>query len=237
MPDKIELIDVSLSYGATVVLDNVNMTIGKGDVIVIGGRSGQGKSSLLELCAGLVRPNSGKVVWDGRDIVELTKGEMLAARRQSLGYLFQIHALISNFTTFNNIALPLRSRAGITEAQITEKVKASMEQLGLFETDNKYPEALSVYECKAAALARALIAEPSMLILDEPLSAINPEEAGTLLGYIERHYRERTMAIVMTSHTFSLWPEVPVQRMILSKGTLAPFSGELPGAGNVDNKE
>jgi ABC-type transporter Mla maintaining outer membrane lipid asymmetry ATPase subunit MlaF len=237
MPDKIALESVMLRYGAEPVLNRVSLTINKGEILIIGGRSGQGKSSLLEVCAGLVRPNAGRVLWDACDIATLTKEELLRSRRRSLGYLFQIHALISNFTAFNNIALPLRGIPELSEAAIGKRVHEAMEHLALFGADDKYPEALSAYECKAAALARALITDPSMLILDEPLSGIDPAESVRLLAFIEKHFRERGVAILMMSHQFSVWPELPVKHMMLKKGTLVPFPGENSCAGTVDNKE
>jgi ABC-type transporter Mla maintaining outer membrane lipid asymmetry ATPase subunit MlaF len=237
MPCKIELEAVTLRYGVATLLNAVDLTVDKGAITVIGGRSGHGKSSLLEVCAGLTAPHGGRVLWDGCDIATLTKEELLRARRQSLGYMFQIHALISNFTTFNNIALPLRSIPGLSEAAIGERVHEAMEQLALVGADGKYPEALSAYECKAAALARALVTDPSVLILDEPLSGIDPADAGRLLAYIEKHFKAREMAILMMTHHFSVWPELPVKRMMLKNGTLVPFPGENPCAGTADSKE
>jgi ABC-type transporter Mla maintaining outer membrane lipid asymmetry ATPase subunit MlaF len=231
MPADIALESVSLSYGAKKVIDNVSFTAGKGEIVVIGGGSGQGKSSFLELCAGLVAPHAGRVLWDGRDIALFTKEELLAARRGSLGYLFQVHALIANFTTFDNIALPLRAIPGIAEPDIKRRVIDVMERLGISPTGNRFPEALSSYECKAASLARALIADPDLLLLDEPLAGVDRLETERLLGYIEEHFRQRGIGILMVSHCTLPWPGVPLRRLTLKNGILS----RIPNTN--DNKE
>jgi ABC-type transporter Mla maintaining outer membrane lipid asymmetry ATPase subunit MlaF len=237
MPDRIDLEEVSFAYGAVPLLRAITLTINKGEIVVIGGRSGQGMSTLLELCAGLLKPLSGRVLWDGREIAALPK-EGLLLLRQTIGYVFQVHALISNLLVFDNIALPLRNRPGAKEDDIGRRVRAEMETLRITGIDSRYPEALSAYECKAVALARALVGDPAFLILDAPLSGIDPAAAERLLAVIEKRWREQAMAVIMMSHDLSVWPHLPARRMILDNGTLAPCRGEpAGGAGNNDGKE
>ena len=194
-------------------------------------------STLLELCAGLLKPLSGRVLWDGRDIAALPKEELLHLR-QSIGYLFQLHALISNFSVFDNIALPLRNRPGAQEEEIRRRVRAEMDGLRLFDIDRRYPEALSVYQCRAVALARALVGDPDLLILDSPFSGVDPAAAQGLLDIIEKRWRERAMAIIMMNHDCSVWPHLPARRIILDSRKLAPCPRETAGnAGNNGSKE
>jgi ABC-type transporter Mla maintaining outer membrane lipid asymmetry ATPase subunit MlaF len=237
MPDSIELREVSFARGTAVVLDGVSLTINRGDIVVIGGRSGQGLSTLAELCAGLLRPLSGKVLWDERDIAALPR-EQLLRLRQSIGYVFQVHALISNFSAFDNIALPLRNRPGAKEEEVRRRVRAEMEVLGISSIDSRYPEALSVYECRAAALARALVGDPVLLILDTPLAGIDPAGAQRYLERIEKQWRERATTVIMMTYNLSVWPHLPVRRMVIDKWTLAPCRAQTAaGAGTTSGKE
>jgi ABC-type transporter Mla maintaining outer membrane lipid asymmetry ATPase subunit MlaF len=231
MRDRIDLEEVSFGWGAAPpVLRGINLTVRRGEIVIIGGRSGTGKSSLLELCAGLIKPTSGKVLWDGTDIAALPKGELLRAR-QSIGYMFQVHALISNFTVFDNLALPLRSRPGISGDAIGRRIRTEMENLMLSSgIDSRYPEALSAYECKAVALCRALIGDPTLLILDEPLSGLDPEAIKKFISVIEQRWKERAMAVIMMTHHLSVLPHLPARRMVLDERKLAPCQDETPGS-------
>jgi ABC-type transporter Mla maintaining outer membrane lipid asymmetry ATPase subunit MlaF len=223
MRDRIDLEAVSLAWDAAPpVLREVTLTVRRGEVVIICGRSGSGKSSLLELCAGLIRPTSGGVLWDGKDIAALSKEELFRAR-QSIGYMFQVHALISNFTVIDNLALPLRNRGGLAGDAIMKRVRAEMETLALSSViDYRFPEALSAYECRAVALGRALINDPALLLLDEPLSGLDPAAAKSFLDVIERRWRERTMAVVMVTNDLSVLPRLPARRMVLEGGRLTP---------------
>jgi phospholipid/cholesterol/gamma-HCH transport system ATP-binding protein len=226
MLDRIDCETVSFSGDtAHPVLREVSLTVRRGEIVIISGRSGCGKSLLLELCAGLIVPTSGRVLWDGRDIAALSKEELFRAR-QSMGYLFQVHALISNFTVIDNLALPLRNRGGLDSAAIMKKVRAGMEDLMLSSAiDYRFPEALSSYERRAAALARALINDPVMLILDEPFSGLDPAAAERFCEVIERRWRERAMAVVMVSHDFPVLHHLQARRMVIEERKLLPFQG------------
>jgi ABC-type transporter Mla maintaining outer membrane lipid asymmetry ATPase subunit MlaF len=226
MLDRIDCEKVSFRVDAAPpVLREVTLTVRRGEIVIISGRSGSGKSLLLELCAGLVVPTSGRVLWDGKEIAALSKAELFRAR-QSMGYMFQVHALISNFTVIDNLALPLRNRDGFDGGAIMKRVRAEMENLMLSPgIDYRFPEALSSYERRAAALARALINDPAMLILDEPLAGLEPAAAEKFCGVIERRWQERAMAVVMVSHDFPVLRHFPARRMVIEEGTLLPFQG------------
>jgi len=230
MRDRIDLEAVSFAWGAAPpVLCGVSLTVQRGEIVIICGRSGSGKSSLLELCAGLIRPTAGRVLWDGIDCAALPKEELLRAR-QSIGYMFQVHALIANFTVFDNIALPLRNRGGFSADAIAKRVRTEMENLMLSSgIDNRYPEALSAYECKAAALCRALIGDPALLILDEPFAGLDAASKNKFLSIIEQRWKERKMAVIMINHDLSVLPHLPARRMVLDGGTVAPCRDAVHG--------
>ena len=224
MPGRIELKDISFLSGSFPVLRSISLTVKKGDVFVIGGKSGQGKSTFLEICAGLKKPHSGNVLWDGVDLAGFSWRELLRSR-QNIGYVFQVHALISNHSVFENIALPLRARGGFTEKELQHKVRSRMEDLGLFNIDSLFPESLSIGQLKAVAVARALACEPDMLLLDEPLSGVDPFTAQGIMNVLYENQLRRSMGIIMVSHNLSIWEGLDPVKLMLDSGRLTEPSG------------
>jgi len=217
---KLELINVSFSHGTNTVLDDVSMRVAPGGVAVLGGRSGCGKSALLEVCAGLLKPSAGRVLWNGGDITGLSQYEMYS-RRRSIGYLFQVHALIANHTVFDNIALPLKRGGDLNAAQIKEKVRAVMDEINISgDIENKFPESLSTGQLKCVALARALVSSPEMLFLDEPLSGVDPVTANTIINALHQRWVKEGTTVVMAAHSVSAWPQWEAGRYHLRKGRL-----------------
>jgi len=219
MSYKLELRDVSFNHKGNAVLNKVNLKAAPGDVISFGGSSGAGKSALLEICAGLLKPSSGSVLWDGEDICGWSKYE-LYDRRKTTGYMFQTSALISNHGVFDNIALPLRCGSDLKEAVIKDKVARVMEELSICGTEKAFPEALSAAQLKRAALARALINEPSLLLLDEPLSGVDPQAAQYIIDALYKEWQNRNMCIIMASHSLSAWPQWSSGRFVINNGSL-----------------
>jgi ABC-type transporter Mla maintaining outer membrane lipid asymmetry ATPase subunit MlaF len=223
MPDRIELVDVTFGYGGAALLRRLRLSLARGEVVIIGGKSGQGMTTLLELCVGLLAPQGGRVLWDGEDIRVFSREEMLKMR-YGFGFMFQVPALISNFGVFDNLALPLRNRPGSQEQEVAARVRAEMDRLGLYTIDKAYPEALSKGQLKTVALGRALITDPSILLLDEPLSGVDPDTARMLSDTIQARYRERSMGMMVISHDLHLWPNLPARRLVLDNGYLAEYS-------------
>jgi phospholipid/cholesterol/gamma-HCH transport system ATP-binding protein len=231
MPDKIELQEVSFAYDRMLVLRNISLTVSKGDIVIIGGRSGHGMSTLLELCVGLLHPKTGYVVWDGYDLAAMSKERLLQVRR-SIGFMFQTGALISNYTVFDNIALPLRSYALLSNDEIERRVRFEMEKVMLVNVDTSYPEALSVFQCKATALARALVTEPDIVLLDDPVGGMDQQAARGLLNIIEERWKKKGMGILMISHDLDPWPYLPLHRFVLESGTLVRYTSPIAGTDN-----
>ena len=231
MPDKIELKEVTFAYGPMPVLRNASISVERGEIVLIGGRSGHGMSTLLEICVGLLHPKTGNVFWDGCDCAEMSKARLLQVR-QSIGFMFQTGALISNYTVFDNIALPLRNRSCLSAGEVEKRVRCEMENLMLVNLDTSYPEALSVFQCKATALARALIGEPDMLFLDDPVGGMDQQAARGLLNVIEQRWKKKRMGIIMITHDLDPWPHLPGRRFILESGALSPFAPGMAGTIN-----
>ena len=152
MPVELSLRRVVYTSGIQLLLRGVTFTAWPGETLLICGRSGCGKSTLLELAAGLKRPDRGQIFWDGIDIARYSREELLIERRR-IGYMFQQHALIANYSIFDNIALPLRVRGTMQEREIRSRVSSLMEETALFNVDHCFPEALSAGQLKSATLA------------------------------------------------------------------------------------
>ncbi len=223
MSSRLELRKVSYRHGENTILDGVDLTLPPGGVAILGGRSGCGKSTLLEICAGLTKPRGGVVLWDGDDITGMSRYEMYG-RRKSMGYVFQVHALISNHSAFDNIALPLKcGAADLGSVTIEKRVRSLMDELCIARgIEKKFPEALSAAQLKCVAVARALISEPALLILDEPFSGIDPVTAKMIAGVLHGRWKTGGMSVLMASHSLDAWPEHGAQRLMLSGGRLEP---------------
>lgn len=236
MPDKIELEKVCFKQGKAPLLREISFSVKRGDILVISGRSGEGKSTLLEICVGLKRPSSGRVLWDGQDISSFSR-RVLLEKRQSTGYVFQIHALISNHSVFENIALPLRVRSGITDKEIEKRVRKIMDEFCLENIDGLFPELLSAGQLKSVAVARALISEPDMLLLDEPLSGLDPFTARKIMNVIYEHQNRRKMSVIMVSHETDIWEGFLTVKKALDKGWLVDSSEQEGVSGRRVHKE
>ncbi|MBN1576744.1 MAG: ATP-binding cassette domain-containing protein [Chitinispirillaceae bacterium] len=219
MPVKLEIDGIFWSAGVFPLLRGISLTVERGEIMVIGGRSGCGKSILLEICAGLKRPERGRIVWDDIDIATMSRNELLTAR-QRIGYVFQQYALIANYSIFENIALPLRSRGDLAEKEIDVRVHTVMEEVALFNVEKHFPESLSNGQLRAAALARALVTDPEMLFLDEPVSGLDPQTASGIRAVLHARQRRRERTIVTICHDLYLWASRPHRVAVLEGGKL-----------------
>jgi phospholipid/cholesterol/gamma-HCH transport system ATP-binding protein len=169
----IQVIDVHRSFGQQQVLRGVNLRVNKGEILVIIGRSGSGKTVMLRVLIGLVRPNRGQVLIEDTDITQLS-GRRLDRVRERFGMLFQGGALFDSMTVFDNIAFPLREKTSLSEPEISAQVQKMLESVGLGEMGYKFPAELSGGMKKRTALARALITNPSIVLFDEPTTGLDP---------------------------------------------------------------
>lgn len=227
MPGSIALEGVTIATRSFPLLRGVTFTIEANSAVIVGGRSGCGKSTFLELLAGLRTPDRGRILWDGADITQLSRKELLAAR-QKIGYMFQQHALIANYSVFDNIALPLRTGGGCAEREVVQKVRAIMEEVALFDVDALFPEALSAGQQKRAALARALVTGPELLLLDEPISGIDAQTAEGVQSIITHMQVEHTRTVVIVSHNTAGWEMLKAAMIHIDGGKLV-MQHELSG--------
>ncbi len=220
MPVRLEVRNLFWrSYAGMLLLRGVDFIADRGEIVVISGRSGSGRSTLLELCVGLKKPSGGQVLWDGADIGAMARKELLTARKR-IGFLFQHHALISNYSVFDNIALPLRIEGSLTERQIERRVREVMEETALFGVERLFPESLSTCQLKAAALARALSVDPDMLFLDEPLSDLDRQTAEGIRAVLIEGQRRRPRTVITVSHDTDIWSPLECRILTLIDGKL-----------------
>jgi len=167
-------------YGDTPVFSDINFTIARGEFVTLLGPSGCGKSTLLRCIAGLTPVNSGRILLEGQDLVPLSP------QKRDIGMVFQSYALFPNMTVEQNVAFGLRMQK-IDKGQIHQRVSEVLGLVELHELANRYPHQLSGGQCQRVALARSLVTRPRLLLLDEPLSALDAR--------IRKHLREQIRAI------------------------------------------
>ncbi len=164
---------VSKSFGSTRVLEDINLEFVRGEITVIIGGSGTGKTTLLRLLIGLEKPSSGEILVDGEDIAPLGERELNRVRRK-FGMVFQYAALLDSMTVFENIAFPLREHTKLSEQELRRRVGEKLSDLGLAGIEDRFPSQLSGGMRKRVGLARALMLEPEILVYDEPTSGLDP---------------------------------------------------------------
>lgn len=190
---SIRIVNVSKAYGKTVALRDINLEIAEGEFLSVVGPSGCGKTTLLRIIAGFARPTQGAVVMNDRDVTDIP------ARRRGIGMVFQHYALFPNLTVYENVAFGLRARRA-PQPEVDSKVKAL---LGLVHMEGKgaaFPNELSGGQQQRVAVARALAVSPKILLLDEPLSALDAKVRLELRYELKRIQREAGITAIYVTH-------------------------------------
>jgi phospholipid/cholesterol/gamma-HCH transport system ATP-binding protein len=193
----VRLDHVSKRFGALTVLDDVSFEIPKGRAFCLLGRSGTGKSVTLRHIVGLVQPDAGKVLVEGRDITTLN-GRDLSEVRKHMGFLFQNAALFDSMTVGDNVAFPMRRHTDWSEAEIRDRARTKLAAVGLDHDYDKMPGDLSGGMKKRAGLARAMALGPSILLADEPSAGLDPITAGEIDDLLVQTKRGGTTLVVVT---------------------------------------
>src|SRR5271170_8050538 len=171
--------DLRRRFGSQQVLDGVNLECPSGQITTIVGPSGCGKTVLLKHLNLLLRPDSGTITIEGVEVTSLGN-RALDSVRQQFGMLFQAGALFDSMTVFDNVAFPLVELTHLSRAEIADRVHQTLAAVGLQGMENKYPSEISGGMQKRAALARALIRRPKILMLDEPTTGLDPSRTGAI---------------------------------------------------------
>ncbi len=213
----IEAIDVVKSFGDLKVLDGVSASLPKGEITVIMGPSGTGKSVLLRHIVGLLLPDSGDIKVDGKSVPGLGEDELLELRR-NIGMLFQDGALFSSMSLFDNVAFPLRQHTRKSEDEVREVVMDRLNEVGLAGSEKKMPGELSGGMRKRAGFARALVMEPKILLFDEPDSGLDPVRTALLCDLIKEIQRKYESTAVVISHDIKAVFEIADNIVLLHGG-------------------
>ncbi len=180
-------------------LDGVDLDIGAGELVVVFGRSGAGKTTLLNLLGGLDRPTSGTVALDDVELGSLGRDRLAALRRDRIGIVFQTFGLLSDLTAAENVEVPLRLRRA-PAAERDRKVREALELVGLGLRTRHFPDQLSGGEQQRVALARALVADPPLVLADEPTSQLDVANSEAVAGILRELVESRGTTVVVTTH-------------------------------------
>ena len=193
----IEVKDIHKSFGDLEVLKGVNLSIKKGEIVAIIGKSGAGKTTLLQLIGTLDRPTNGQVLIDGTDVFTLNDTQLAAFRNKHIGFIFQFHQLLPEFTALENVCIPAMI-AREKESDYKARAKQLLTDLGLADRIEHKPNELSGGEKQRVAAARALMMKPSIILADEPTGSLdekNKRELSELLLHLREQYGQTILLV------------------------------------------
>lgn len=199
----IELNDIHRSFGALEVIRSVDLTIHKGEIVSIVGPSGAGKTTLLQIMGTLDRPTSGSVIYDGTDVGALSSSRLARFRNASIGFVFQFHQLLPEFTLLENVAMPALIGGRRRSEAFAEAAKL-IDYLGLSDRSSHRPAQLSGGEQQRAAVARALVNRPAVVLADEPSGSLDSHNRAELHRLFFDLRRDMGQTFVIVTHDESL---------------------------------
>jgi len=229
----IELKSVYKSLGGQPVLDDLNLTINRGETLVIMGRSGAGKSVILKHIIVLMKPDSGEVLFDGQRLDTLPRPELNEARKR-VGMLFQGSALFDSMSVGENVSAALRRHKKLKPEQVNHVVAAKLDAVGLSGTENKMPNELSGGMRKRVGLARAIAMDPEVVLYDEPTTGLDPITADQINDLILETRRNFGVTSVVVTHDVRSALKVGTRVCLLVNGKIN-FSGSPDEVRKTDN--
>jgi phospholipid/cholesterol/gamma-HCH transport system ATP-binding protein len=225
----IDVIDLHKSFGSSHVLRGVTFGARKGETLVVLGRSGTGKSVMLKCVVGLLSPDEGKVLAEGREVAQMDRRE-LNAWRSRVGFLFQGGALYDSMSVAENLIFPLRTRRGIAEEEKFERASEKLRWVDLESAFEKNPSDLSGGMRKRAALARTLMTDPEVILYDEPTTGLDPVTSNEISQLIARLKDEQGVTSIVVTH------DMPCARLVADRVAFL-HSGRVLVEGTWDEVE
>ena len=202
-PNLLVAKDLWKQYGPVSVLKGVSVEVKKSELVSIVGPSGAGKSTLLYIVSSLEKADKGEVFFEGQAITQLTENELAHYRNQKIGFVFQFHHLLPEFTAFENVCIP-GWIAKMPSQQIHKKAESLLDFMGLADKMNKKPHSLSGGEQQRVAVARALLNSPALIFADEPTGNLDSENANALHQLFIRLRNEMNQSFLIVTHNESL---------------------------------
>ena len=203
MSNLLEVIDLQKGYGAGAarveVLKGINFSVAAGETIALVGASGAGKSTLLHLLGTLDRPSSGKILYDGEDLFRLGDNDLAAFRNKTIGFVFQFHHLLPEFTALENVMMPLLV-AGKKRKDAAAVAEPLLRDVGLSHRLTHKPGELSGGEQQRVAIARALVTTPQLLLADEPTGNLDMKTSDEVHEILAEIHRARKITIIIVTH-------------------------------------
>ncbi len=225
MAELIQIKNVSKAFGDNIVLDDVSLDVEEGDNLVVFGRSGTGKSVLLKCMVGLMTPDSGEIIIDGKSIHQLPIKE-LNELRKSIGFLFQGAALYDSMSVRENLAFPLIRNFNFTPEEIEEKVKTALEKVSLLDAIGKMPAELSGGMKKRVGLARTIITEPMLILYDEPTTGLDPITTKEISRLIVDLQKDMNVTSMVVTHDV-ICAKIVADHAVVIKDAKISYRGNL----------
>ncbi len=216
-PSLVELRDLTFGYGERVILDGVSLTIPRGKVTALMGASGGGKTTVLRLIGGQVRPQAGEVSFDGQNVAQLDLAGLYKVRRR-MGMLFQFGALFTDSSVFDNVAFPLREHTDMPEALIRDIVLMKLNAVGLRGARDLMPSEVSGGMARRVALARAIVLDPELVMYDEPFAGLDPISLGTAARLIRELNDAMGLTSIIVSHDLDETFHIADKVIVLANG-------------------
>jgi phospholipid/cholesterol/gamma-HCH transport system ATP-binding protein len=198
----VEIRDVHYSVGSRAIFAGLNLTVPRGRITALMGPSGTGKTTLLRLMTGQIRPDSGQILFDGQDVGRLSTRELYELRMR-MGMLFQNGALLTDIDVFENVAFPLREHTKLPDALIRHIVLTKLQAVGLRGAAQLLPSELSGGMARRVALARATATDPDLLIYDEPFAGLDPISMGMIVRLVRQMNNALGITSIVVSHDVS----------------------------------